>query len=319
MMSSVLLRPKRPLPRRFNRRVSPVMRSFAVQHHRRRSRTTRDRASRWWRRIGGIPSQVWEVVRRWWYVALGSVVAVVVAVVFFSPLLTVREIRVQRGQGRVDVAAVQKVLSPFFGERLLSISTHDIVETVRTVVPDLEQVHVEKQYPSRLFLRVTVKPLVARVVFEEPVQQRTLAAITASGAVQEAEPAVKKYDYLAENGMYVSTFSAASGSTLPTITLVDWGARPVPGAQLLDADFLQHLQQAETALTQEFGHKIAVRKVYLRAREFHLSIGKLSLWFDVQSPLEEQLRRYRTFLRTVGSGAAGQYVDLRLKGRVVYR
>jgi hypothetical protein len=59
--------------------------------------------------------------------------------------------------------------------------------------------------------------------------------------------------------------------------------------------------------------------VYLRSREFHLQTAKYSLWFDMRSPLAQQIDRYRLFLQSAGAGAAKVYVDLRLQDRIVYR
>jgi hypothetical protein len=59
--------------------------------------------------------------------------------------------------------------------------------------------------------------------------------------------------------------------------------------------------------------------VYLRAREFHLDTPKLSFWFDLRSPLEEQLQRLRTFLTVVKFPEVKNYIDLRLIGKVVYK
>jgi len=39
----------------------------------------------------------------------------------------------------------------------------------------------------------------------------------------------------------------------------------------------------------------------------------------MESPLEDQLERYRLFLQAVGKDVAKEYVDLRLRERVVYK
>lgn len=331
MMSSVLLRPKRPLPRRFNRRVSPTMRSFAAKRHKRGLQRRREKSRRFLRKIVSAFQGLWLLIRRWWHVASICVVLACTAVMFASPILTVREIRVLRGQGRVDVAAIQKELRPLFGRHLLFVSSHEVVNLVRNVVPDLDTVTVNKEYPSQLEVRITVQPLAARLMFEEPKVAQPPPAASSSSAPSQVQPLaqsgaaavevapVQKHDYLTVNGMYIAAFTAASGATLPAIKVVDWGVRPAPGSRLFDAEFLERMQGAKEAIEQEFGQKVGTQTVYLRAREFHLSLGKISLWFDTQGTLEDQLQRYRTFLRTVGLKQVGQYVDLRLNGRVVYR
>ena len=79
------------------------------------------------------------------------------------------------------------------------------------------------------------------------------------------------------------------------------------------------MHNAEQALDEQFGQKVRSRSVYLRAQEFHLLTQQYSLWFDLKSPLEAQLLRYRLFLQTVGKDTAKEYIDLRLTDRVVYK
>ncbi len=329
MMPSVLKRPKR-LPRRFRRRVTPAMKTFAARRHKRRTVGKTERLRRWWRKASVSLQGATGWVRRWSVVMAGVVAAALIGVVLFSPLLHVREIRVVRGQGRVDVAAIQHALLPLFGRHLLLLSSADVEARVRAAVPDLESVQISKQYPARLFLRVRVKPLVARLMLDEPkplggtpltppATATGAAAIPTVASGSMAPQLVEKKDYLTENGLLVSTTSAESGTSLPLIRVTDWGVRPSPSQRLMPEDFLQRMRDAERILTDEFGQAVTARTIYLRAQEFHLQAGKLSLWFDMQSSLEDQLTRYRLFLKTVGVGGAARYVDLRLTGRVVYR
>jgi hypothetical protein len=319
-MYPVLQRPKRPLPRRFNRRVSPATRTFVKRRHQKSKERKRNHWKLYVRRALTVVS-VWKVkLRQWALVLSGVLVAVLIGIALFSPLFDVREISVQRGEGRVDVPRIYKELLPFFGRHMLFIGAFEVEETVKQVVPDLDSVIVEKQYPSRLFISIRLKPLAARLVLQEPKKAAPSgsgALKTASGAV--AAPVVKKFDYLTENGIYISVPSAQLQTALPTYTVVDWAVRPVPDTRLVSVELLQRMHQAEQILTDQFGQKITARTIYLRGQEFHLSTGKISLWFDMQSPLAEQLNRYTVFLKAVGLSKASQYVDLRLAGRIIYR
>lgn len=278
------------------------------------------------RRGHGIASRWLAAVRRWSLLILTFAFLLLTGFIIFSPIIQVREIRVQRTEGRVDVASIQQALAPYFGRHLLFLPPAEIRDTIRATVPDLADVVIEKQYPSRLFLRVTVEPLIARLQIAGPVAatgsgttQRSGSGSVTTDAPSDAPPEAPRLDYLTERGIYIATAAAQSGSVLPIIRIVDWPVRPVPNTQLLSPDFLSQLQGAERALVQEFGQTIRSRTVLLRAQEFHLQTARLDHWFDLASPLADQLQRYRTFLRTVPAGEAKQYVDLRLKGRVVYK
>ena len=95
--------------------------------------------------------------------------------------------------------------------------------------------------------------------------------------------------------------------------------RPVPSAPLLSGEFLKRLQDAETQLRDEFGLTIKGRAVFIRAREFHVQTTTYSLWLDMASPLDDQLRRYKLFLTHVQPRDVKEYVDLRLVGKIVYK
>jgi hypothetical protein len=244
---------------------------------------------------------------------IGVVLACLLGVFLFSPLFSVREIRLQRGQGRVNTVDVQKSLSDLFGRHLLLLSTHDVLERVRTVVPDLEGVELRKHYPSRILVHIELQPLVARLVFDEPPASETASE---SGSTLEVLP---HEDVLTSGGLYMSTIKSNTGTTLPSIRITDWAVRPVPGTQLISEDMMKRMNEVEQTLAKEFAQKVKGRVVFIRAREFHILTGKIELWFDMQSSLKDQFDRYRTYLKAVGLNGAAQYVDLRLQGRVVYR
>jgi len=280
------------------------------------------------RSLQGI-SRTWGFIRRWIWVLLAGLTVTAFVIVLFSPVVRVREMRVQRTDARIDSERIQRALRPLFGRHLLFLRREEVAGLVREALPDVQQVSLVKNYPSELVLRVTLQPVVARLNIAlpqgaqptpPPVPTGTGATAGSGAVVPPPEPTgPPKYDYLTGSGMYVSFPLALSGTQLPVINIVDWAVRPVPYATLLSPSFLKQMRDTETALTQEFGAKVQTRTVYLRAREFHLKIGKLTLWFDVRSPMQDQLARYRTFLKHVGQNGAREYVDLRLIGRIVYR
>ncbi len=270
---------------------------------------------------------VWEFSRRWFPFGVAIACVGVVAFALFSPMFEVREISIQRTQTRVDVRQVVSALTSIYGKHLVFVSTHDVSAPLQEVIPDLDTVTIRKSYPHKLIVRVTLKPVVARLLIEG--SKSSVAPglpeppVVGSGAgffnpaLQKA--AVQKYDYLTENGIYVSTPSAQSGSSLLTLTIVDWAVRPVPGTPLLSPALVQRIRDTEAALAEQFGQQSKGRTVYVRGQEYHLDMGGFSLWFDVKSPLEDQLARYRIFLKAVGTKEVKRYVDLRLNGRVVFR
>lgn len=234
----------------------------------------------------------------------------------FSPLLSVREIRVPRTDARVDVEQVQRALAPVFRRHLLFLPVQEVIALLREAVPDLTAVTVQKRYPSILIVRLTLDPIIARLSIGEPEQSHP----SASAIPRVSSARITMGDYLTAQGLYVTyTASQVRGALPPLLHIVDWGARPSPWTRLLEPNFLLAMREADQTLHGQFGQEVTEQIVFLRAREFHLRTKPVTLWFDRRNPLEEQFRRYRIFLRTVGLPAAKEYVDLRLTDRVVYK
>jgi hypothetical protein len=247
--------------------------------------------------------------------ALGAVVLIVVgvasflAVALFSPIMRVAEVRIIRTDTHLDIEQVQEILAPLFGRHVMLLSSYDVRSLLQAGIPDIRRVDVTKDYPSTLEVRVTLDPLIARL----------LVGNSDGSDVSEATASGTSVDFLTEEGIVISSPRVGDDRDLPTIVLVDWGVRPVHGMHILSPEFLRRMADAERILREQFGQDIVARNVYLRAREFHIVTPQWVVWFDARSPLEEQFQRYRTFLREVPSEEVRSYVDLRLKDRVVYR
>jgi hypothetical protein len=230
------------------------------------------------------------------------------------------EVRIARSDARIDIEHVQRLLGPLFGRHLLFVSSQEVMPLLRdglpatkdrlaeSGIPDLASVQVRKSYPSSLLLRLELDPLIARLQLAESAASKNATGAQLAG-------------FLTKKGVYVtySPDQVGSGALLPLLKIIDWKEAPAPFAPLLTEEFLKAMSNAEQALNQQFGQQVSSRTVYLRGQEFHLLTKEYSLWFDLKSPLDQQLLRYRLFLQTLGKTAATQYVDLRLTDRVVYK
>lgn len=242
-----------------------------------------------------------------------AAILVLGAVAMFSPLIEVREIRVVRSDRRVDVEQVQRSLAPLFGEHLLFLTQKQVLPLLEEPVPDLRRAVIDKQYPSTLILRLELEPIIALLEIVDP-SGNVSPAVTGTGSDALG-------DYLTADGTYVvyPPSLVQSGTGTAVVRIVDWGVRPEPWIHLLDVQVLERMAQAEQTLRDQFGDTISQRAVYLRSREFHVQTERHSLWFDMRSPVAEQIDRYRLFLESAGADAADVYVDLRLQDRIVYR
>lgn len=300
-----------------------VKRRHARQHTHTRQRLVRN-VRRWQNgMMGGL-----RALRKWAWVAVFLLAAATLAVLIFSPLVHVREIRIHRTDARVDSEKIQRALRPMFGKHLFFLSGREVEQLVRDTLPDAKEVTVDKQYPSELDVTITLHPLVARLAIDNPdgtgaaPASGSGSAATGSGSDASApENAPKKtFDYLTDNGLYVTLPFAVDGTaTLPLIHVVDWAVRPAPATMLVSAELLKRMRDAEDAMRVQYNMKVTARTVYIRAREFHLGTAKYALWFDLKSPQQDQFSRFRIFLKAVNPNEVHSYVDLRLSGRIVYK
>lgn len=239
----------------------------------------------------------------------GAIGVLLVGMTLFSPLFHVREVRIIRATPRLDIEHVQTLLTPLFGTSMFSLSLHEVRVLLEEYFTDIETVDMQKEYPGALIVHIALEPLLARLILGSD----THLSLPSSGS------GVALREYLTVRGRYVVSRGEGVQETIPLIRVVDWGARPVDGVVLLSPANLAVIFQAEKALLEQFGQEVQGRTIFLRAHEFHLDTGTEALWFSMESPLPEQLRRYQRFLETVRGKEAEQYIDLRLSDRVTYR
>ncbi len=318
MIASVLRKP-RPLPQRFNRAVTPLTRRLVEKRHQMQRQYKHQRWKRALQRFERRLIAMRGILFRFAIVLIVGLAILLVCIALFSPILKVRVIRVARTDLRLDNELIQKSLASLFTRRMPVLSAEEIPPLLTTVmpdihrsaVPDLTSVTITKVYPSTLQLRIQLKPLAYRLLIDAPDQQ-TPTPPPASGSGS---------DFLTADGMYVvyRNTQTGTGSGLPTIHIVDWGVRPNPWQPLLSGDMLTAMHEAGRALGTEFHQAVLSRTIFLRAREIHLKLAAYDVWFDLKSSIPEQIDRYRLFLKNVPAGTAKQYVDLRVRGKVVYR
>ena len=286
---------------------------IAQKFHRRESRKTFSILSakflRQWKRVERSLAASLHHMRLWMVVLIAASVVTLLALSLFSPLFTVQSISVRRQDARIDVAEIQKLLFPFFGRHLFFLSPRLLADTVQDAYPEVASVKTEKRFPHDVRLTLSMDPVVADVFVKAP--DATEHTKTASGAsVQHS---------LTSRGIYLEYASPEAETKRMRLSIVDWVVKPSHRQQLLSEELLHAMQNAENILTESFGHRVSDITLYVRAQEFHVRTERIMLWFDLATPLVQQVAHYREFLRSLPADAATQYIDLRLHDRVVYR
>jgi hypothetical protein len=295
-----------------NRSVSANTRSFVARRHKRRAERRREQiVSLFRRRWVKIARVVVEEFRLW--ITIVAIVSVVVgsSVVLFSPFLSVRKITIRRTDARVDIAEAQQALTSLFHRRLFLVTSAQIEALLKPQFPDITSVSVNKDYPSTLFVSVHLDPLVASLTIESPENPPTGSGANRDTAASGA--------YLTSNGYIVYTPSKIDVAGLANFIVRDWGARPENRTLLFDPSFIKQIFEARATLEEAFNLHVTAIAIYVRAQEFHLQTHNRWFWFDVASPLTQQVERLRQFLKRVPLANVQEYIDLRLSDRIVYR
>ena len=310
-----MLKPSRRIPKAFQRPSSTMSRRLAEKLLERNgpgksSRTSRS-VRKWQRALRSLLAALGQL--RMWLVWLAAAACFALILLSLSPALAVTTMRVRREDQRVDIEELEQLLHPFFGKHLLFLSSNLLERTILSADPEVSTVTVKKNFPHAIEITLSMDPIVADVLVGGPDDtEENISAASGSG----------QYRYLTSRGVYL-TYSvplqaAAEGERL-TLRVVDWAVKPVHHQRLLDASVLHDIETAQRILRESFGHVTRSVTLYLRAREFHIQTERLALWLDEATPILKQLDHYRQFLRTLPPGSAGQYIDLRLHDRVVYR
>jgi hypothetical protein len=301
----------RRIPARFCRRPTRFSRMTARTFA--REPLARGALARKARRLGAGAIKKLRALRVLVVVAAGLVMLAVVAFMVFSSSFRLSRIRVHRQDLRTDVQEIQQVLRPFFGRHLLLLSFASVERQVREAFPEVAHVSLNVDYPGILDVTLSMDPIVMTAIVHDP-------------GAREGGPLSL---HLQNEGGGGSAFITSRGvfllyhfpteELLPRLHIVDWVRRPVHRERILLEEDLFRIKTAQATLGQEFGHQVLSTVLYLRAREFHVLTERLSLWFDFASPIEDQLQRYRVFVRSVPLQDVSAYVDLRLRDKVIYK
>ena len=302
-----LLRPHR-LPRQFRRPVSRTSTSVAsksIHLQERRKRRRHEQFVRMKKRGQQLFTFIKAESYLWLFIALTVITCVTILALLISPYFNVREITVRRQDARIDPQEVQSLLSPLYREKLVLVTQAEVENLLTTSFPDITAVRIEKTYPSSLTVTLMLEPVVAAV--------RLVADETGTGSTKQGQ-----YAYLTRNGVFYRVPIPITTEKLETFDIVDWGQEPQDRMEILSPILLQRALLARDILKRDFGLETVRIRLFIRAREFHISTPKLALWFDLRSELPVQFDRFRAFLRTLSLAQAKEYIDLRITDAVVY-
>ncbi len=315
-IGSMPMKASRKLPRRFNRKASPLTKSLARTHYggsQRRARRRKEMFARWGRKIARSSDMVLSEFRLWLAIGAGLIIITVAGALLFAPFFDVRDMRVRRQDPRIDPEEIQETLSPLFKQRLVLVTRSQVAAMLQAEYPEIERVEIGKDYPSTLNVSVYLEAVSAEIIINDSADSLSGSGSTATGS------GTNTFTYVTRSGTFVTSPIRLAGGPYPKLTITDWGIRPQNRTPLLSRVFLQTIFLARDTLQRDFGLQSQNITVFLRAQEFHIQTNKTTLWFDLRSPLNVQFQRFREFLKALSLDQSKAYIDLRIADKIIYK
>lgn len=224
--------------------------------------------------------------------------------VFFSSYFKVKEIKILDDLLESESLGleIKSNLKSSLGKNIIFIDTNDLKETLLDSYPEIEEVQVEKDYPSKITIEFSQYPLVANVVNESSTMKKNYIINSIGYAMKED----------------------LESTNLPYI-IVETDEPLNPESPIIEANKLRYILETIIYFEDKFGMRV-VEVVYKKTpREIHLLTERdFNIWLDMQNPADEQLKKLKKALVKLDIYTEDlQYIDLRIAGgngdKIIYK
>lgn len=223
----------------------------------------------------------------------------------FSNYFLLKEITISSAD-KSDFETLQeqlnKKVSNQLGKNLFFLDLTEIEAQIRESYPEIEEVTLEKNYPSTVEITLTTYPLVANVINESSNLKKSLIINQIGYAVKEDQ----------------------KSTALPYIRIKS--DEPInPKNTIIEAKKLKYILDTIIYFQDKFGMKIQEVEYKKTAREIHLLTEKnFYIWLDIQVPFENQLKKLKKALVKLDIYNENlEYIDLRIAGnngdKIIYK
>lgn len=224
--------------------------------------------------------------------------------IFFSSYFNITDIKLS--DENIENEALGKELSQSIqsaiGKNLILIDTEELQVKILDTFPEVEQVQINKNYPSKLEIEFLQHPLVANVINESTTVKKSFIINSIGYAIKE-------------------NFENPS---LPYIRIKS--DEPInPENPAIQSGKLNYILETITYFEDKFGMRIIEVEYKKIPRELHLLTEKnFYIWLDMQKTTEEQLKKLKKALVKLDIyNESLQYIDLRIAGgngdKIIYK
>lgn len=244
------------------------------------------------------------------YAVLVSVTLIAAAyLVFFSGFFSVSSISVQRDALTTSVPLIQGALSDVMGRNLLFVSSSALEEKLYGMFPEVKALEVDRLLPRTIKVTITEYPVVAKL------REQTTGTVWLLNEVgqilkKETAAALPVIDY---RNAYQFPFADVEQQFTGLTHLQD-------GAIALSAKDVRFILSAYEHLRAKFSITAKEMPFFPLERELHIHTDRgFQLWLDADQDMAGQLDRLAiTAGEFNASSSRIAYIDLRVKGRIIY-
>lgn len=244
----------------------------------------------------------------------------------FSKTFSLTNIKIERTDLRVDSSNIDAYLQKYIGKNLIWLRPEIVKTDIQHHFPSIAQVEVDRTWPHELRVILKSLPIVSRIHLtiqpkkEVTLPPRILDQISQSGAgILQKERSPSEEIWMLNQFGLLEPNDPLFEKKIPLIyweTPIDHA--PQFGEPLLDQFLLAQILKIPEILLSEFTLETASISYFSDAKEAHYKTYQYELWISFSDNWQEQLKKLRTVFLTIGT-TKHQYIDLRVKNRIIYK
>lgn len=224
--------------------------------------------------------------------------------VFFSGYFKIKEIKITNKliENELIGQEISQILSTNLGKNLIFTDTENMQIKILDNFPEIEEIEVEKDYPSKILVTFSEYPLVANVTNESQTLKKSYIINSIGYAIKE--------DLQSTNLPYIKVQSDEPLN---------------PQSPIIEANKLRYILETVIYFEDKFGMRV-VEVTYKKVpREIHLLTERnFYIWIDMQNPANEQLKKLKKALVKLDIYTENlEYIDLRIAGgngdKIIYK
>lgn len=231
-------------------------------------------------------------------------IGITIHVIFFSSYFLINDIQIsdENIENEKTGEKIKEKIKDVIGKNLIFLNKNNIETKILETYPEIEDIEIEKDYPSTIIIKFTEYPLVANIINESASIKKTCV--------------VNSIGYVVKENM--------ENKNLPYIRIKS--DDPInPDTAAIESGKLKYILDAITYFEEKFGMRVIETDYKKIPRELHLLTERnFYIWLDMQKSAQEQLKKLKKALVKLDIFKENlEYIDLRIAGgngdKIIYK